>query len=642
MSRLQLPSFPSTNTLTDNSLSNNTTQPLADETPFRNQRPVRMTGWMSTKNSRLSRKHHRFAKLHGEVLSLHHSENRLPEEQFDVVGALVEYSEDGTRRSFRLTVGRRVLLCILGSHEEMLSWARGLAFAAHHCFERYYTLGPLLAEGAYSRVYHASAVDDPTQVFAVKVIKKRPHDLQAQECVRRERHVNCVLNHPAVVQAVDMFSTMEKDHLVFELMRGGTLADLLAKKHALGESYARAIMRQLLSALHYIHSKNIVHRDVRPQNVFLSATKFPMSVALGDFGYSNFVSDKRVNMDVLTTMVGIPPYMAIEICRRKKYGPLADVWSAGVVLYEMLSGEVPFQGRTDSEMFQNIKKGHVSFDSAAWKKVSAEAKALIRQMLQEDAYKRVSALAALQHSWFTGGGGSMSRPSSSVNTSCPTSPTAVGRMFGDRDSPATTSTESRRQQPSCGSMSTNLSRNTSETTVGDHSEGSERATGRLGPQMMMHAHSHQQLQQHMSVGGRLQHISSVSSVGTAWAQPSLRVNKSVRDMAERGLVRVASDNPALLRHMMGLKHIQRQLSIAMPYRRRLVVTAKAFVAVFRMCALARGDSATKRLMLMEMAGADDVNAMVDRRKLAHKQSRTALPDRDDAGAAAPAVAAASG
>lgn len=589
----------------------------SDEAEFRNGVPVRMAGWLNIKIGRIARRHSRFVKLYGEVLSFHQSENHSPDEELDVTGALVDFSDREGKRSFRLTCGRKVFTCYCGSFEEMQSWARSLLFASERCFEQYYSLGSLIAEGTYSRVYYAHDLDDPSQVFAVKVIKKRPHDVQALEWVRRERHVNSVLNQASIVQAVDMFSTIEKDHIVFELMRGGTLADLFHRHTRLPESYARVVMRELVTALTYIHSKNIVHRDVRPENIFCSASKFPMSIALGDFGFATFVSEKRVNHDVLSTMIGVPPYICSDICRGIKYGPLVDMWSAGVVLYEMLSGELPFQGRSDRETIEKIKKGVVKFENPIWKSISPDAKGFILQLLQKDPHKRISALAALQHQWLNHSS-QMSRPCS-LNTSCPTSPYKAEGMMGDRDSPGNTSVDGRRSNHISGSIS-NMSRipssNSSQSPLEsnhERSETSERQTSLLGMQPSLRSLP--------NVSSELRSLPNVSSTTSLSAQPRLKVTPSVRAIAELGLQRVASDNPARMKRLLSSAVVQKQLSVALPYRRKLVIMARAFVAVFRLQALTRGHSSTRQLSLMGKGDVEGVNALIDRRKAAMERAK---------------------
>lgn len=587
--------------------------PEQDEPPFRNGRPVRMSGWLHLKVGRLGRRVSRYANLLGEVMCFHLNETSPPEDQFDVTESAIEFSPTDNRRNFRIITNRRVYTCFCNTVEEAQSWGHSLSFAVNHIFDHYYTLGTSIAEGTFSRVYHAYANDDPDQVFAVKIVKKRAHDTQALEWLRRERHVNAMLFHPTIVQAVDMFSTMEKDYLVFELMRGGTLADLLEKRKKLPESYARVVMRELFTALNYVHSKNIVHRDVRPDNIFCSATKFPMSIALGDFGLSNFLSEKRVNPDVLTSMLGTPPYISIDIVRRIKYGPVADMWSAGVVLYQLLSGELPFTGRSDREVIEMIKRGNVNFTGAPWKNISADAKQLVRQLLQTDPFKRISALASLQHPWLKS-----SRPVSGA-ASCATSPPDSSNIgFADRDSPHT-SVDGRRSSGFIIPSLSNFSRVPSSTSSASQSrdisadisgDWFERQKSSLGFQMQqpslrsMHA------------------VSSLSSLsGAVGAGGRMHMTPSVRAIAERGLQRVASDNPAKMKRLLSSRVVQKQLAVTLRYRRKLVVTARAFVAVFRLQALTRGHSATRQLSVLGKGSVEGVNHIIDKRKKAWEEAR---------------------
>lgn len=547
-------------------------------------------------------------------MSFQATETSPPEDQFDVTESAIEFSPINNRRTFRIITNRRIYTCYCNTAEEAQSWGNSLSFAVNHIFDHYYTLGSCIGEGTFSRVYYAYANEDPEQVFAVKVVKKRSHDTQALEWLQRERHVNAMLRNQTIVQVVDMFSTLEKDYLVFELMRGGTLAALLDKKQKLPESYARVVMRELFTALNYIHSKNIVHRDVRPENIFCSSSRFPMAIALGDFGLSNFLSEKRVNPDVLTSMLGTPPYISIDIVRRIKYGPIADMWSAGVVLYRMLSGRLPFTGKSDRQVIELIKRGVVRVDGPGWETVSPEAKTLVRQLLQTDPYKRISALACLQHAWLKG-----SRPVSGVASNATSPPGSSNMALGDRDSPQV-SVDGRRSSGGIIASLSNFSRVPSSTSSASQSrdysadisgDWFERQKSSLGFQM-----------QQPSL--RSMHpVSSMSSLsGALGSGGRMHMTPSVRAIAERGLQRVASDNPAKMKRLLSSRVVQQQLFVTLPFRRKLVVTARAFVAVFRLQALTRGHSATRQLSVLGKGDVEGVNEIIDKRKKALEEVRS--------------------
>lgn len=613
---------------------------------FRNGLPMRLFGWLQLKVGKLYKKKvSRFVKLNGEVLSIHSAEHTLPTDEFDIYGALVEYSRSPSKRDFRVSFGKRALTIMCGSHEEMITWASSMEFAARRSFYDAYNLAERIAEGTYSKVYRCIDVVSPTSEFVVKVVSRKHADFEALKWLERERHINTVVAHRCVVRAVDMFANLENVHIVFEYMRGGTVRDLLNSHKKLGESYARAIMRELLLALHYLHSKNIVHRDVRPDNLFCSHLKFPMAIALGDFGYANFFSDKVVNQDVLTTIIGTPPYTAAEICRREKYGPPVDLWSAGVTMYEILSGTVPFQGRNVHESNQLTIRAQLSFNGKEWNNVSGNAKKLIRQLLQPDPHKRISALAALQHAWFGAAGASLQTTPSAQRLITPSESTRalmhsesarslvqrnaeLDNFTGnkaDRDlSPTTSSGDEADDDADSANGSRDairpprgLVRNAQSLRSGPrgmHRVGSTASSGigagrpwSTGQPKLTHAASQPTLQHTLS-------LSSLSS--GAHTQSRMAMTPSMQRIQEVGLELATKENPARMRAFLKSPVVKSQLSSMFVMRRRLIVTSRALVAVFRMRALVRGQSLTRNLSRVGSVKEVDVDVAAERRQQA--------------------------
>lgn len=447
---------------------------------FRSGMPMRLSAWLTVAvvNGPLAAacRSSKFVRLDGEVLTLHFAENEPPEKVYALRGARVSFPPaiipSNRRKEFKIIFpGGKSVTIRCDSFEEMATWAHSIHHSIHRAFDLFYSMGPLIADGTYSKVHYcyplqrnaqtriamgstttsdtashflaarsssgltlpgmsldsacstalqatpstASVCTD--QVFAVKVIKLRAEDIHGNICIERERHINAVLkSHNNLVQAVDVFATVDRVYIVMEHMRGGTLEDLLERHSPLPERHARVVMRDLLRALTHIHEHNIVHRDVRPSNLFCSEKKFPMALALGDFGSATFIPDKRVNRDVLSSMLGADiAYTATEITRKQKYGPAVDLWSAGVLMYRVLSGSLPFKGQTDRAVFEAVRNARVSMDEPVWDTISCHAKSLVRQLLHSDPHKRISALAAAHHAWFT------STPPPSVPVSAPAS-----------------------------------------------------------------------------------------------------------------------------------------------------------------------------------------------------------------------------
>lgn len=589
---------------------------------FRNGVPIRLQSWLAVKVKHrfgFGRYETRLVKVNGEVLSLQTSADSLPE-RFDLTAANIIYNIKTASRTFRIEFERKSYSFQCSSHEEMRHWAHNLEHATYRSFHHNYKLISKLAEGTDSNVYLCSDINDETLVFAVKIIKWLHKRTEFEERIQKERHINSVLLHDHILPAVDIFSTTEADYIVFHYMHGGTLRDMLqrrkqAGRRALPESYARAIMKQLLIALSYIDENNIVHRDIRPDNIFLSDTRFPLIVTVGDFGYADFVSERRVNRDLLEALIGTPPYIATEILRGKKYGPLVDMWSAGVTLYEMLTGDVPFKGKNDHELIKQIKKGKVNFDN--WNPdISNEAKSFAQQLLQPDPHKRISPLAALHHRWMTNefnSRNSIQQSNGSLYQLLPTSP--ITTQLEDRDSAGNASIDSTKKQnsvqTSLSAMSSSSSISPNETGSGEQSEPSERQTSSLGAQPSLRS---------------MQPTSSSSSIPSI-PQPRIQLTNSVREVARDGLSKVYLKKPALMKKLLNSAVVQRQLSISLPKRRQLIVTARAFVAVFRLKALVGGHSATRQLS--NMIKADDIEKFIENRKAAFNNDRdaaTSLPN----------------
>jgi len=147
-----------------------------------------------------------------------------------------------------------------------------------------------------------------------------------------------------------------------------------------------------MSVINYAHSFGIVHRDLKPENVLLEKKKDQFYIKVIDWGTAAIYDPKKP----LTELIGTPYYIAPEILKPDRhYDNKCDVWSAGVILYILLSGEPPFDGKEDPEILENIQKTKHSYTSEVWKSVSSEVKNLIDQMLVHDPKKRLTAQQVL-------------------------------------------------------------------------------------------------------------------------------------------------------------------------------------------------------------------------------------------------------
>ncbi|GFZ10483.1 calcium-dependent protein kinase 29 [Actinidia rufa] len=158
------------------------------------------------------------------------------------------------------------------------------------------------------------------------------------------------------------------------------------------EREAARIGRQIVNVVHVCHFLGVMHRDLKPENFLLVSRDDDSPVKATDFGLSVFIEEETVYKDI----VGSAYYVAPEVLKRS-YGKEIDVWSAGVILYILLSGVPPFWAETERGIFEEILKGHVDFESEPWPSISTGAKDLITKMLTYDPKKRITAAQAIEN-----------------------------------------------------------------------------------------------------------------------------------------------------------------------------------------------------------------------------------------------------
>ncbi|TFL00331.1 hypothetical protein BDV98DRAFT_112370 [Pterulicium gracile] len=247
-----------------------------------------------------------------------------------------------------------------------------------------YTLGKVIGEGAYGKVRMGTHRLTSTRV-AIKQIPK-----SMSTALTREIHHHRQLHHPNIMQMFEVIATESAIWIVTELCYGGELFDYLVEKGRLSEEETRVIFGQLCLAVHYLHEKGIVHRDLKLENVLLDEK---CRVKLGDFGFTREY-ESNVFME---TFCGTTGYASPEMLQGKKYcGPEVDIWSLGIILYTLLTGTLPFDDDDELEMRNKIIKG--SYEDPEW--LSADARNLLSKILQSDPSKRPCIANILTHPWF--------------------------------------------------------------------------------------------------------------------------------------------------------------------------------------------------------------------------------------------------
>ncbi|XP_024357118.1 calcium-dependent protein kinase 26 isoform X2 [Physcomitrium patens] len=269
-----------------------------------------------------------------------------------------------------------------------------------------YTLGKKLGAGNFGITYlctEKSTGDD----YACKTIsKKKLKSKDDVADVRKELQIMHHLSgHPNIVAIKGAFEDEASVHFVMELCAGGELFTRITEKGHYSEAAAASAMRTIVSVIETCHILGVIHRDLKPENFLLLNKREDSPLKATDFGLSTFFKPGEVCKDV----VGSAFYVAPEVLRRK-YGPESDIWSAGVILYILLSGVPPFWADTEDGIFAEVLKAKVDFDTDPWPKISKDAKDLIRKILNPDVKARLTASEVLAHPWVREKGVASTKP----------------------------------------------------------------------------------------------------------------------------------------------------------------------------------------------------------------------------------------
>ncbi|KAF9617222.1 hypothetical protein IFM89_035104 [Coptis chinensis] len=262
-------------------------------------------------------------------------------------------------------------------------------------FEEQYELGDQLGWGQFGIIRSCS--DKLTgEVLACKSIaKERLVTAEDLRSIKLEIEIMARLSgHPNVVDLKAVYEDENYVHLVMELCAGGELFHRLEKHGRFSESEARDLFKHLMLVVMYCHDNGVVHRDLKPENILLATKASSSPIKLADFGLATYIKPGQS----LQGTVGSPFYIAPEVLAGG-YNQAADVWSAGVILYILLSGMPPFWGKTKSRIFDSVRAANLQFPSDPWDHISVSAKDLITGMLCTDPAQRLTASKVLDHSW---------------------------------------------------------------------------------------------------------------------------------------------------------------------------------------------------------------------------------------------------
>ncbi|XP_011612285.2 ribosomal protein S6 kinase alpha-5 [Takifugu rubripes] len=256
----------------------------------------------------------------------------------------------------------------------------------------------VLGEGSFS-ICRRCTHKKTGEKYAVKIVSKR---MEAQT-QREIAALKLCDGHPNIVKLHEIFHDQLHTYLVLELLGGGELLERIRRKQHFSETEASRIMRKLVSAVSHMHDVGVVHRDLKPENLLFTDESENSEIKIIDFGFARL---KPPDNQLLKTPCFTLQYAAPEILKYDGYDESCDLWSLGVILYTMLSGQVPFQCQGKSlthtsaeEIMKKIKQGDFSFEGEAWRNVSQQAKDLIQELLTVDPNKRIKMCGLRYNAW---------------------------------------------------------------------------------------------------------------------------------------------------------------------------------------------------------------------------------------------------
>ena len=252
-----------------------------------------------------------------------------------------------------------------------------------------YTFRETIGEGGFSVVKLVKR-DDTHEDFVCKIVPKTRllrGNLEPQ--LEMEIRINQQIDHPGVVSVIDILKDHFNYYIIMEYCSAGDLFNYIVSRGHIEEEEAKPILYQILETIQFLHKMRVTHRDLKPENILINSEGH---IKLSDFGLSRFLGSDHL----AHTPCGSPYYASPECMSGLPYnGLVSDMWSVGVILFAMLTGNIPWTKRNVAGLMEQIRKGAYTIPES----VSPEARSLISGLMEVDPMKRLGIEAALRHPW---------------------------------------------------------------------------------------------------------------------------------------------------------------------------------------------------------------------------------------------------
>ena len=260
--------------------------------------------------------------------------------------------------------------------------------------KNHYEIIKKLGEGSYGKTYKVKNKDS-SDIRAMKQMDKVK--IPDMNLFKNEINIMSILDHPNIIKLYEIFEDEKYFYLIIEYCEGGELLHRIRERNEKGNPFKEKeiaeIFKEIISAISYCHDNNVVHRDLKLENILFLNKNENSEIKIIDFGVSTILEKKENKIKKLNSKIGTVYYMSPEILKGS-YTELCDIWACGVILYIMVFGFPPFNGNNDKEIYESIKKGKIEFPN----KISKNLKDLFNHMLCSEK-TRFNAKQVLDHIW---------------------------------------------------------------------------------------------------------------------------------------------------------------------------------------------------------------------------------------------------
>jgi len=262
----------------------------------------------------------------------------------------------------------------------------------------FYDFGEDLGAGKFGKVKLGYNKNSKKKV-AIKTIDKTKLKGTEVEMVKTEIEIMKFCRHKNIVRLIDNFEDMENIYIVLEYLSGGNLNFFLSQQQTLlTEERIKDLILQMANGISYLHNFGIIHRDLKPENTMMTDGSEKAYIKIVDFGLSKILGINEKSNEAYGTL----SYAAPEVIQKSEYNNKVDVWSLGIIMFFLITGNLPFNDKNNNfgKIASEIAKKPLKFEPVIWNRISNDPKDLVTRCLERDIKKRYNILEILEHPWF--------------------------------------------------------------------------------------------------------------------------------------------------------------------------------------------------------------------------------------------------